>query len=249
MYKRCLPVSVNEFPVAQRIVRLTEIVQDRLALRLNRALCSCGCRFCQAGMTYRPDQQIVKQAGRLKSSYDEVSLTSSTTDHSPVRLYCRMNSLRKRGVRIIRFNVWMRLAKRWQTPFLPQRRGGLTFAPEKRFSSACAIMSNKKHVTEDDLESQLEMRLKSGWRRMRALLFMMGLPTKPMNIQAGLRSVFLEYRSRERWRQGRYVSASVANIAQVLHAIQWVDQISREAQRERQYYCLLTTIGDWVQLS
>ena len=52
VYKRCLPdLSVTD-PVAQRIVPYTEIVQDRLALEIQRG-CARGCRFCQAGMTYR----------------------------------------------------------------------------------------------------------------------------------------------------------------------------------------------------
>ena len=85
------------------------VVQDRLSVEVLRG-CARGCRFCQAGMTYRPvrerpaDQVVeASEAGLAQSGHDEVSLTSlSTTDHSQcAQILGRLNgSLADRGIRV-----------------------------------------------------------------------------------------------------------------------------------------------------
>ena len=66
-----------------------EVVHDRATIEIQRG-CTQGCRFCQAGMIYRPSrersvEEVVQAAGELlaNTGYDELSLMSlSTTDHS-----------------------------------------------------------------------------------------------------------------------------------------------------------------------
>ena len=170
------------FPV-KTIIPSTEIVHDRVMLELFRG-CIRGCRFCQAGMTYRPvrersaDQVVSAVTGGLAHmGYDEVSLNSlSTTDHS--KCAEMLNRLNKRlgdtGIsisvpsqRLDSFGVDMAAA------VAGEKKGGLTFAPEAGSQRMRDIIN--KNVTEEDLERATRAAFEAGWRRVK-LYFMMGLP-------------------------------------------------------------------------
>ncbi|MBQ9006939.1 MAG: TIGR03960 family B12-binding radical SAM protein, partial [Atopobiaceae bacterium] len=181
VYKRCIPdLSVTD-PVPQKMVPYMGIVQDRLAIEVLRG-CARGCRFCQAGMTYRPVrerpfEQVVEAAerGLDVTGYDEVSLSSlSTTDHSQCeRILLQLDErLRAKGVRVSipsqrldSFGVDMAAA------VSGSRRGGLTFAPEAGTQRLRDVIN--KNVTEQDLERAARNAFEQGWRRMK-LYFMMG---------------------------------------------------------------------------
>lgn len=91
------------------IVPFTEVVHDRLNVEILRG-CARGCRFCQAGMMYRPVRErsadnVVESVvqGLAETGYDEVSLTSlSSTDHSQIAsILTRINrACDGKGVRI-----------------------------------------------------------------------------------------------------------------------------------------------------
>ncbi len=183
--KACIPDLAATPPVAQKIVPYMGIVQDRMSLEILRG-CARGCRFCQAGMTYRPvrerpAEQIIEagERGLLESGHDELSLTSlSTTDHSQCAFI--LNSLHERlsnkGIRVSipsqrldSFGVDMAAAVG------TGKRGGLTFAPEAGSQRLRDVIN--KGVTEDDLENAARNAFKMGWRRCK-LYFMMGLPTE-----------------------------------------------------------------------
>ena len=161
------------------------IVQDRLAIEVLRG-CARGCRFCQAGMTYRPvrerpmDQVVeASERGLAETGYDELSLTSlSTTDHS--QCAPMLNELDERlsgrGIRVSipsqrldSFGVDMANAASGS------KRGGLTFAPEAGTQRLRDVIN--KNVTEEDLERAARNAFEHGWRRVK-LYFMMGLPTE-----------------------------------------------------------------------
>ena len=138
--KDAIPDLAATDPIPQKIVPYMGIVQDRLSLEVLRG-CARGCRFCQAGMTYRPvrerpAEQVVEagERGLLASGHDEVSLTSlSTTDHSQcAQILNSMHAdLSNRGIRVSipsqrldSFGVEMAAAVGGG------KKGGLTFAPE-----------------------------------------------------------------------------------------------------------------------
>ena len=167
------------------VVPYTEVVHDRLNVEVLRG-CARGCRFCQAGMMYRPVRErsadnIVESVikGLDETGYDEVSLTSlSTTDHSQIAdILTRINSYCDgKGVRISipsqRLDSFgIELAEL----VAGQKKGGLTFAPEAGTQRLRDVIN--KGVTEENLFSAVDAAFSSGWRRCK-LYFMIGLPTE-----------------------------------------------------------------------
>ena len=167
------------------IVPFTEAVHDRLNVEILRG-CARGCRFCQAGMMYRPVRErtadnIVDSVleGLAETGYDEVSLTSlSSTDHSQIfEILTRLNrECAGKGVRISipsqrldSFGVDM------AGLVAGQKKGGLTFAPEAGTQRLRDVIN--KNVTEDDLFGAIDAAFAAGWRRCK-LYFMIGLPTE-----------------------------------------------------------------------
>ncbi len=167
------------------VVPFVECVHDRLNVEVLRG-CSRGCRFCQAGMIYRPVRErpadgIVEavKRGICETGYEEASLTSlSTTDHSQISdILARLNThFAGSGVRLSipsqrldSFGVSMAAL------VAGQKRGGLTFAPEAGTQRLRDVIN--KNVTERDLMDAVDAAMKEGWQRVK-LYFMIGLPTE-----------------------------------------------------------------------
>ncbi|MBQ3267055.1 MAG: TIGR03960 family B12-binding radical SAM protein, partial [Atopobiaceae bacterium] len=172
-------------PLPTMLVPYMQAVFDRLSVEVLRG-CARGCRFCQAGIIYRPvrerpaDQVVAAcSAGLAATGYDEVSLTSlSTTDHSQcAEMLHRLNAnLADTGTRVSipsqrldSFGVDMALE------VAGQKKGGLTFAPEAGSQRMRDVLN--KNITEEDLERAARNAFECGWRRMK-LYFMMGLPSE-----------------------------------------------------------------------
>ncbi|WP_139653361.1 TIGR03960 family B12-binding radical SAM protein [Raoultibacter phocaeensis] len=178
------------------IVPFTEAVHDRLNVEILRG-CTRGCRFCQAGMMYRPVRErsadnIVESVlkGLEETGYDEVSLTSlSSTDHSQIGdILTRLNrACEGKGIRISipsqrldAFGVDM------AGLVAGQKKGGLTFAPEAGTQRLRDVIN--KNVTEDDLFAAIDAAFGTGWRRCK-LYFMIGLPTETDDDIKGIASL------------------------------------------------------------
>ncbi len=178
------------------VVPFAELVHDRLNVEILRG-CTRGCRFCQAGMMYRPVRErsadnIVSavQRGLAETGYDEVSLTSlSSTDHSQIEeILRRLNrGLEGKGIsvsipsqRLDSFGVEM------AELVAGGKRGGLTFAPEAGTQRLRDVIN--KGVTEDDLFGAIDAAFAAGWRRCK-LYFMIGLPTENDDDIKGIASL------------------------------------------------------------
>ena len=264
VYKRCIPDLGATEPVAQRMVPYMGIVQDRFAIEVLRG-CARGCRFCQAGMTYRPvrerpEDQVVEAVteGLAMTGYDECSLSSlSTTDHSRcASILNRLNErIKDKGVRVSipsqrldSFGVDMASA------VSGSRRGGLTFAPEAGTQRLRDVIN--KNVTDQDLERAARNAFENGWRRMK-LYFMMGLPTETdddiLAITAAARRVLeigREVCGGRRGKNGVSVSISVAVfVPKCFTPFQWAGQLQRDEVRRRQQLLLQSAQDRDIRIS
>lgn len=165
------------------IVPFAEPVHDRIALEIMRG-CPRGCRFCQAGVIYRPVRQkktevLLEQANKLINStgFEQISLSSlSSTDHKDIR--CLIDALYEEhgkdmvsvslpSLRIDKFSV--DTAQRMKTV----RTMSLTFAPEAGSQRMRDIIN--KNITEEQISDTVVSAFANGYNKIK-LYFMIGLP-------------------------------------------------------------------------
>jgi len=166
-------------------VSSTETIFDRVSVEIARG-CTEGCRFCQAGMIYRPvrersPESIIESITRAvkEGGYDEASLTClSTADYSAIHPLVKevMKTLEKERVSL---SVSSLRAYGLDEDLLDEikkvRATGLTFAPEAGSQRMRDVVN--KNVTEAQLMLTAKRVFERGWSRMK-LYFMVGLPTE-----------------------------------------------------------------------
>ncbi len=166
-------------------VPYTEIIHDRIMLEIMRG-CTRGCRFCQAGMLYRPVRErslehLVELAESLEKAtgYDEISLSSlSSGDYTCLAELIRelIRRLKEKRVSISLPSLRLdSILKDALEETQKERKTSLTFAPEAGTQRLRDVIN--KGVTEDDLIEKVRDAFEGGWSSVK-LYFMMGLPTE-----------------------------------------------------------------------
>ena len=166
-------------------VPYTEIIHDRIMLEIMRG-CTRGCRFCEAGMLYRPVRErslehLVELASSLEKTtgYEEISLSSlSSGDYTCLAELIRELLKRMEGKHVSISLPSLRLdsvLKESLEETQKERKTSLTFAPEAGTQRLRDVIN--KGVTEADLMEKVTDAFQGGWSSVK-LYFMMGLPTE-----------------------------------------------------------------------
>ena len=179
-------MNVTDAPYPMKpVVPFIKATQDRVVLEIQRG-CIRGCRFCQAGMIYRPtrerDVEKLKEYARamLKNTgHEEISLSSlSSSDYSSLNelVTFLIDEFKDKGINIslpsLRIDAF---SLDVMSKVQDIRKSSLTFAPEAGSQRMRNVIN--KGLTEDDILTGAGQAFEGGWTKVK-LYFMLGLPTE-----------------------------------------------------------------------
>jgi radical SAM family uncharacterized protein/radical SAM-linked protein len=222
------------------LVPYTQIVHDRMGIEIARG-CTHGCRFCQAGITYRPVRErspqkvlsLLEQA-LAASGWEELSLLSlSTGDYG-----CLLPLLITLMDRYMPENVAVSLPSLRVGTINPEimkqiqrvRKTGFTLAPEAGSERLRRVIN--KGITEHDLIDTAAQAYKLGWSNIK-LYFMTGLPTETLADVSEIAKLAKRVLASGR-KRGRKVTVSVGTFVPKPHTpFQWERQLNVRESRDR----------------
>lgn len=246
--RRAIIPSLDDAPFPEKpVVPYGRPVHDRLRLEVSRG-CTRGCRFCQAGMIYRPVrersvQTLMRQAENALAAtgYDELSLLSlSTSDYGCMpelmsRLIARCGP-EHIAVSLPSFRAGT-LTPELMTQIRQIRKTGFTIAPEAGSQRLRNVIN--KNITREDIVSTVHDAFSLGWQVIK-LYFMIGLPTETDEDLSAMVDLVLDLRKlklqKTRGMKGHknQINVSVNTFIPKPHTpFQWAPQLSIEESQKR----------------
>ena len=184
--KKQVVMDVTDAPYPMNpVVPFIKATQDRVVLEIQRG-CIRGCRFCQAGMIYRPTRErnverLKEYARRMLQStgHEEISLSSlSSSDYSELKelVTFLIDEFKEKGINIslpsLRIDAF---SLDVMSKVQDIRKSSLTFAPEAGSQRMRNVIN--KGLTEEDILDGAGQAFEGGWTKVK-LYFMLGLPTE-----------------------------------------------------------------------
>lgn len=233
------------------LVPYMKITQDRVVLEIQRG-CIRGCRFCQAGMIYRPirerDLEFLKERARQmirNTGHEEISLSSlSSSDYSHLKelVYFLIDEFKEKGVNIslpsLRIDAF---SLDVMSKVQDIRKSSITFAPEAGTQKMRDVI-NKGLTVENILDGSTQAFI-AGWNKIK-FYFMLGLPTETEEDIEGI-AILADQVARQYYdtipkekRQGK-VSITVSTsffVPKPFTPFQWTRMATKEEFEEKQHF-------------
>lgn len=230
------------------LIPYLQTVHDRAVLEIFRG-CIRGCRFCQAGMVYRPvrmrsKKNIMELADAIlkNTGYDEISFTSLSSNDYPNLFemieeihekYPHINvSLPSLRVDAFSLDLMERLSQ--------GRKSGLTFAAEAGTQRLRDVIN--KGITQEEIETGVHLAFSGGWNKVK-LYFMLGLPTETETDIAGIatlaEAVVQQYYNVPKEQRAKDLKVTVSTsffVPKPFSPFQWAPQSSYEEYMDKQQF-------------
>ena len=236
-----MDVSDTYYP-KKPVVPFIKATQDRVVLEIQRG-CIRGCRFCQAGMVYRPtrerDVEMLKDYAyqMLKNTgHEEISLSSlSSSDYSQLEelVTFLIDEFKGKGINIslpsLRIDAFsLDVMRKVQDV----RKSSLTFAPEAGSQRLRNVIN--KGLTEEVILEGAGQAFEGGWSRVK-LYFMLGLPTETENDMKAIAHLaekiakrYYEIPKEQRNGKCQIISSTSFFIPKPFTPLQWASMLNRE---------------------
>ena len=248
--KRILLDMDKAFYPTEIPVPYTEIVHDRIMLEIMRG-CTRGCRFCEAGMLYRPVRErsvphLMELARALEKStgYEEISLSSlSSGDYSclPELVHDLMTEFKEKRVSVSLPSLRIDSVLKDSLEETQQvKKSSLTFAPEAGTQHLRDVIN--KGVTEEDLVGKVTDAFEGGWSSVK-LYFMIGLPTETLEDLDGIghlaqvvNQAYFKVPKEKRARGLRVTCSASSFVPKPFTPFQWEPQNTQQQIKDKQAY-------------